>query len=143
LNLVGTSLQLSGILQDGTRFDWDKYRGQHTLVCFWATYAPWLEEAKRIAEIVKPYQQQLQVVTINLDDRKTIDEFCKGRETQLIWPTVVSSDPNVSGFEQSNASLNGVVAIPFLVLVGPDGVVKNIHVFGDRLTATIQETFAP
>ena len=55
-------------------------------------------------------------------------------------PIVVESDFTSSGFENRNAVRCGVEAVPFILLVDPDGKVLDIHLLGDRLQQALEKT---
>ena len=54
---------------------------------------------------------------------------------------VVGNAPEDVGFTNSNAARCGVDAIPFLVLVGRDGTVSDIHLRGEALGKRLAELF--
>ena len=51
--------------------------------------------------------------------------------------SVVDPDPTSAGFENPNAVRCGVEAVPFILLVNPQGEVVDIHLMGDRLSAAL------
>jgi hypothetical protein len=138
LGLVGKPLQIDGAQLSGNAFDWQGYRGQWVLVCFWAAWhQEWLTEVKNIVQSIAAYRDPaVSVVAISLDDdRNLLERFLK--EHPAPWPIVINPDPTAAGFENPNAVRCGVEAVPFIVLVNPQGIVVDVHLMGDRLAAAL------
>ena len=144
VGLVGQPLDVTGVLPDGTAFDWEKYRGKVVLVDFWATWCrPCLQEIPNIEANYEQYKDQgFEVIGVNLDDDvETLNGFLERRE--LLWPSIISEDPAARGFKSPMAQKCGVSAIPFVLLIGKDGKVLDIHVRGERLGEELAELFGP
>ena len=140
LDLVGRPLAIEGVLLDGSAFDWQTYRGQSVLVCFWTTwYENWLQDVAQIQQALRDHPpESVTVVTINLDDdRNLLERYLQTHP--LPWPVVVDPDPMAAGFENPNAVRCGVEAVPLAVLVDADGVVTDLHVLGGRLNKVLAE----
>ncbi|HND55140.1 MAG TPA: TlpA disulfide reductase family protein, partial [Pirellulaceae bacterium] len=132
--LVGKPLAIDGKLLDGKPFDWKQYEGKIVLVDFWATWcAPCRAEIPNIKRNFDKYHDKgFEVVGINLDrDRGEVDRFF-GAQT-LPWATVVGAD--------DFANHCGVESIPFVMLVGRDGRVIDLHVRGELLGKKLTEIF--
>jgi peroxiredoxin len=142
LGLVGQPFSITGVLHDGTRFDWSDYRGKYVVVCFWGSWIEgWQTEVDNIRAAVKQFaERDIQVVTINLDDPQTRGEFLT--KHPLEWRIVVSPDANRVGQNDPNAVRFGVEAVPFVVLVRPDGTVARIHAMGPALLKSLTELLA-
>ncbi|UUO05286.1 redoxin family protein [Blastopirellula sp. J2-11] len=143
LALIGQPMPLVGANLDGTPFNWADYRGRYVLIDFWATWCgPCLQEIPNIQEnFVKYRERGFEVVGVNLDeDPKALEAFFAKR--QLPWTTVISNDPNATGFNNVNAVHCGVDGIPFLVLVDPEGKVIEINPRGERLGEVLESIFA-
>ena len=78
-------------------------------------------------------EQGFEVVGVNLDDTVEQVEDFFGARGELPWTTVFSPNPEARGFKTPLAQACGVTAIPFVVLVGRDGNVLDIHVRGPDL----------
>ena len=140
LNLVGKDFVVEGIQADGSKFDWSQYQGKHVIVFFWTSrFEFWDQEVENIANQVKAFgEERIKVVTVNLDEqREMADGFLK--DHPIAWPVVVSPDPSQSGWDSPMVAKYGVEAIPFVVLIGPDGKVIDLHVFGERLFTALEK----
>jgi peroxiredoxin len=138
LSLVGQSLDIEGTRINGGSFDWSKYRGQWVIVGFWTTWHPgWLDELNNIRSAVSTYPDaEIEVIEICLDDdRNLVERFLKEHPTS--WPVLVNSDATALGFENPNAVACGVEAVPFVLLIDPNGKVADIHLMGDRLSTAL------
>jgi hypothetical protein len=108
------------------------------VVAFWATWhQDWQNELRSINAAVGPFRDPaVEVVTISLDDeRNALERYLK--ENRTAWPVLVNPDPLAAGFENANAVRCGVEAIPFVLLVNPEGNVVDIHLLGQRLVDTL------
>lgn len=144
IGLIGEPFVIEGNTLEGEPFKWEDYKDKVVLVDFWATWCgPCLREIPNIVENYEKFHEKgFDVVGVNIDeDRRDLDDFFARRE--LPWQTVVSGDPDKVGFESPMATKAGVTGIPFLVLVGKDGKVVDIHVRGDDLTARLTELLGP
>jgi thiol-disulfide isomerase/thioredoxin len=126
LELVGKPLVLRGPGLDGREIDASKYRGKTLLVTFWAS---WADPVRRdLPELVKLYQQyrgkDFEVLGVNLDnERADLDAFLK--EHSLPWPQIFEP----GGIEKSRfATEYGIIALPTMVLVDPQGMVVNRNI---------------
>ncbi|MBI1246361.1 redoxin family protein [bacterium] len=137
--LIAKPFLVEGNHLNGTPFDWQQYKGKWVLVDFWATWCPiCIEEMDSIKEIYQKYRTKgFEVVSINLDDDPRAPVAFL-QQKPLPWPTVVSADPDNTGFKNPNAQRCGVEALPFLVFVGPDGTVVEINPRGERLEELLQ-----
>lgn len=137
--LIAKPFVVEGNNMNGTPFDWSQYKGKWVLVDFWATWCPiCIEEMENIKQVYQKYRAKgFEVVSVNLDDDpRARSAFFQSNA--LPWPTVVSADPNNTGFMDPNAQRCGVEALPFLVFVGPDGTVVEINPRGERLEELLQ-----
>ena len=132
--LVGKPFAVEGVLIDGKKFDWSKYKGKYVLVDFWATWCgPCMQEIPNVQKYYELYRGKgFEVVGVNMDNE--LDQVKQMFELQpLPWTTVVSADDNARGFDTPLAVKCGVDAIPFMILLEPTGKVLALHVRGERL----------
>lgn len=137
--LIAKPFVVEGNNLNGTPFDWSQYKGKWVLVDFWATWCPiCIEEMENIKQVYQKYRAKgFEVVSVNLDeDPRARSAFFQ--TNALPWATVVSADPDNTGFMDPNAQRCGVEALPFLVFVGPDGTVVEINPRGERLEELLQ-----
>ena len=114
------------------------------VVCFWTTWHEgWLAEVENLRKAIGAYQDPfVEVVAISLDDdRNLLERFLKEHPTY--WPVLVNPDPTTAGFENPNALRCGVEAVPFILLVDPQGRVVDVHLMGERLPAALAEHVKP
>ena len=139
LGMVGKDLELEGDYIDGTDFSWNKYKGKVVLVDFWAsTSAAWQDSLPNIKTAYDRFHKDgFEVIGINVDhDRQRAYEYIRGE--RLPWPTIV--DDIANGLDGNpNAIRYGIRAVPFVMLVGRDGKVANIHIRGPELSKRIEE----
>ena len=138
LGLIGQPLAIEGAQLSGNALDWSTYRGKWVLVCFWATWHDqWPKELENIRQSIEPYRDPpVAVVSISLDnDRNPLERFLK--ENPAPWPVLVNPDPLAGGFENPNAVRCGVEAVPFILLVNPEGIVVDLHLMGQRLPTAL------
>ncbi|WP_435017478.1 redoxin domain-containing protein [Tundrisphaera sp. TA3] len=130
LDLVGKPLALKGTSLQGQTIDAAQLKGKTVLVTFWAT---WASPAKRdLPELAKAYQKYgpkgFEVIGVALDnDKADLDEFLKA--SPLPWPEIFEP----GGMESRLATEFGVISLPTMILVGPDGKVvdRNLRTAAD------------
>jgi len=122
LDLVGKPLVLKGGDLKGQTVDVGAYRGRTVLVAFWATWAaPAKRDLPDLAKLSAKYKAKgFEVIAINLDNEKAdLDAFLKS--TPLPWPVVFEP----GGMESRLATDFGIISLPTMFLVEPDGKVSN------------------
>lgn len=121
---------------DGPNLRLQEQRGQVVLVNFWATWCgPCQKEIPNIKRNYDKYHEQgFEVVGVNLDQQRAdLDRFVAVQP--LPWSTVVDAD--------AFAEKCGVESIPFVVLIGRDGRVLDLHVRGESLGVRLAQLFNP
>ena len=141
-SLIGNPFTVEGTDLNGQEFDWTQYKGKIVLVDFWATWCgPCLEEMPNIRENYDRYHAQgFEVVGVNLDeDMQSLQRFVSFQD--LPWPSVMGADASMRGWNNPMIQKCGITSIPFLVLVGRDGIVLATNVRGDALDEKLAELF--
>ncbi len=139
LTLVGNTMEVRGTTLAGDAFDWSKYTGKTVLVDFWATWCgPCVQEIPVLKRIYEAYHEKgFDIVAISLDrERETLEAFVKERE--LPW-TILFEDEGRNPL----ADYYGVMGIPQMMLVGPDGKVISIRARGRALEELLAKQFGP
>lgn len=142
LGIIGKEIELEGSEIDGSAFNWANYKGKVVLVDFWAsTSAPWISNLPSLkAAYDRFHGDGFEVVGINVDQNRdnAIDYL---RRQRLPWPVLM--DEVAPGLHANpNAIRYGIRAVPFVMLVGRDGKVADIHVRGTNLSKRVQELLA-
>jgi thiol-disulfide isomerase/thioredoxin len=136
--VVGQTLEISGVTVDGTAFDWALYRGNHVLVHFWATWCPACVRAMpQIAQLREKYGDKgLEIVGICIDqDLGKLAEYLEKNDTP--WTHLAGERC------RETAKKYGVRGIPSLMLV--DGEAKILAVshkpaeIADRLASLLDQ----
>lgn len=144
LTLPGKKMPLAGTFLDGSRLDWSRYQGKVVLVQFWATWCgPCRIEIANVQNNYALYHDRgFEVLGINCDDhRSEVEYFLK--ENPLPWKNLFSTDPRASGMDNPLAVHYGVIGIPQLILIGPDGKVVSVDARGKRLGRALQKLLGP
>lgn len=139
LGVVGNEIEIEGSEIDGAVFNWGKYKGKVVLIDFWAsTSSPWVSALPSVkATYDRFHEDGFEVVGINVDqDRANAIDYLKTQ--RLPWPVLM--DEVAAGLDANpNAIRYGVRAVPFVMLVGRDGKVADIHVRGPKLAKRVEE----
>jgi thiol-disulfide isomerase/thioredoxin len=115
-------------------------RGKLVLVDFWATWCgPCRAELPNVIDTYKKYHAQgFEIIGVSLDsDRDKLDAFLKGQDG-MTWPQYFDGQ----GWNNKLAVQYGVEAIPFDVLIGPDGKIIGKDLRGDDLGNAVGSALA-
>ena len=122
LDLVGKPIALKATDLRGQSIDAAQYRGKTLLVTFWATMAgPARRDLPELVKLYAKYKAKgFEVISVNLDnDRADLDAFLQA--TPLPWPQIFEP----GGLDSRPAVEFGVISLPTMILVDPDGKVSN------------------
>jgi thiol-disulfide isomerase/thioredoxin len=140
LRMPGNKLELEGTLTDGSKLDWDSYRGKVVLVDFFASWCgPCRAEVPNILENYDAYHDKgFEVLGISLDqDRAGLDAYVN--ETGFKFPALFSDDPNATGWDHPMGRKYGITAIPRAILVDKNGVIVSASARGPALGEHLQK----
>jgi thiol-disulfide isomerase/thioredoxin len=122
INLPGSKIELEGTLMDGSRLNWESYRGKVVLVDFWASWCgPCRGEVPNVLANYKAYHDKgFEVLGICLDDdRSAAEQYIK--ESGIIWPSLYGEGPEQRGWNHPMAEKYAVNGVPRAILVDQDG----------------------
>ena len=122
LDLVGKPMTLKGTDLRGMSVDAAQYKGKTLLVTFWATMAgPARRDLPELVKLHAKYKAKgFEVISVNLDNEKAdLDAFLQA--TPLPWPQIFEP----GGLDSRPAVEFGIISLPTMILVDPDGKVSN------------------
>jgi thiol-disulfide isomerase/thioredoxin len=101
-----------------------QWKGKILLVNFWATWChPCVQEMPALSNLqAKDKIANLQVIGIGIDSAENISQFAT--KYKISYPLYVGG---VDASELMRSLGNGVGALPFSLLIGPDGTVKKTY----------------
>jgi thiol-disulfide isomerase/thioredoxin len=115
-------------------------KGKVVLVDFWATWCgPCREELPNVIATYKKYHDQgFDIIGVSLDsDRDKLDAFLK-KQDGMTWQQFFDGQ----GWNNELAVKYGVEAIPFTVLIGPDGKIIGTDLRGEKLGTAVGDALA-
>lgn len=139
LTLIGNSMDITGKTLDEQAFNLEAWKGKVVLVDFWATWCgPCVEELPNLKALYeKHHAAGFEIIGVNLDDNLgRVSAFVKTQG--LAWPQLVSEQ----GQDNPLANYYGVYQLPTTFIIGRDGKVTAIDLFGDDLEAEVQKLLA-
>jgi thiol-disulfide isomerase/thioredoxin len=116
------------------------HKGKVVLVDFWATWCgPCREELPNVIATYKKYHDQgFDIIGVSLDsDRDKLDAFLK-KQDGMTWQQFFDGQ----GWNNELAVKYGVEAIPFTVLIGPDGKIIGTDLRGEKLGTAVGDALA-
>ena len=115
-------------------------KGKVVLIDFWATWCgPCRAELPNVIDTYKKYHDKgFDIIGVSLDsDRDKLDDFLK-KQDGMSWPQFFDGQ----GWGNELAKKYGVEAIPFTVLIGPDGKIIGTDLRGEKLGAAVGTALA-
>ena len=140
LNLPGTKLEIEGTVMDGTKLDWESYRGKVVLVDFWASWCgPCRAEIPNIVRNLNAYGDKgFAVLGVCVDeDRAAAEEYIK--QSGMSWPSLLGTKPGETGFDHPVAVRYGLTGIPLAILVDREGKVVSLLARGPLLEVQLRQ----
>jgi len=112
---------------DGKPRKLSEWRGRWLLVNFWATWCgPCMEEIPLLIAAQKQHQSAgLSVLGVAMDDPEAVAKAVQ--EMGFNYPTLAGDESVLGAMEQLGNTLG---AIPYTVLIGPDGVIRYLEMGG-------------
>jgi thiol-disulfide isomerase/thioredoxin len=140
LTLLGKPLELEGTMLDGSKFNWDDYRGKVVLVDFWNSgCVNCRAEAPNVLANYEAYKDKgFEVVSVNLDEDPVLAKLYM-EQTGFTFPTLFSFDPQATGWNHPMGRRYGVTKLPVVFLVDQNGIVVNTNAQGEILGMHLAE----
>ena len=121
---------------DGKDISLNDFKGKYVLVEFWASWCgPCLREMPNVVKLYKECKgKNFEIFGVSLDNKK--DAWVKAiKANGMKWP----QGSDLKGWGSEPARLCNVSAIPFTVLIDPEGEVIAIDLRGEQLHAKVKE----
>jgi thiol-disulfide isomerase/thioredoxin len=144
LSLPGKPLEIEGTLLDGSKINWESYRGKVVLVDFFANFCdPCKAEVPNVLTNHRAYHDKgFEVVGVNLDkDRRMCQQYIE--QTGFHFPTIFGDEPNAMGWDLPMARKYGITRIPRVILVDKDGKVVSTMARGEKLGELLSQLLGP
>jgi thiol-disulfide isomerase/thioredoxin len=135
LDSVGRELSLTGSTLQGDRIDLTQFRDKVVIVQYWATWsAPARADMATLKDLSNKYGRSLAIVGVSLDNNvKDLNAYLA--ENPLPWPQIYEA----GGLDSRPANTFGILTVPVLVLVDPQGKVVNRNVAIADLEAEVKK----
>lgn len=121
---------------DGEDISMKDFRGKYVLVDFWASWCgPCLREMPNVVKLYKDCKgKNFEIFGVSLDNKK--DGWVEAiKKNGMKWP----QGSDLRGWLSVPAKLCNVSAIPFTVLLDPEGKVIAVNLRGEQLHAKVKE----
>lgn len=125
--------------KDGEMFKFHSLRGKYVLIDFWASWCgPCMREMPNVVKLYKECKgKNFEIVGISLDQKK--DAWLKAVEkNKMKWIQVC----DLKSWATLPVKLCNVSAVPYTILVDPQGKVIALDLRGDELLRKVKEVLA-
>lgn len=112
------------------------FRGKYVLVDFWASWCgPCLREMPNVVKLYKEYKgKNFEILGVSLDSKKEA-WVAAIKKNNMKWPQV----SDLKGWNAEPARLCNVHAVPYTILLDPEGKVIALELRGDELFNKVKE----
>jgi peroxiredoxin len=144
LKLVGKPPKVVGPTIDGDQVNIDDMLGKVVLVVFWSSQAePFQELLPRLMPLLRDSSRRgLQVVGVNLDSEPALMQKFVAKH-KITWPQIFFPEPERRGWNNPIASRYGIMDLPALWLIDPNGNVVSTAVKVEHLAGEIDKLLGP
>ncbi|RXK62187.1 AhpC/TSA family protein [Lacibacter luteus] len=121
---------------DGKMISLSSFKGKYVLIDFWASWCvPCRAESPNLVKAYERFKNSnFEIIGVTLDEKK--DKWLKAvKEDNYTWPQV----GDMKGWENAAALQFGVLAVPFNMIVDPNGVVVARNLRGEALEKKLEE----
>lgn len=129
----------SGITTDGEQVKLSDYvgQGQYALVDFWASWCgPCRHEIPTLIQMHKKYKDKgLLVLGVGVWEDSHETHLQAVKELQIPYPQIYDEQNNHA------TSLYGIMGIPQIMLIGPDGVIMQRDLRGEQIDQILSEIY--
>jgi thiol-disulfide isomerase/thioredoxin len=135
LDSVGTVLSLSGRGLNGQTIDLANYRGKAVLVQYWATWCtPAKNDMAVLKQLVGKYGRSFAVIGVSVDaGAKELNTYLA--ENQMPWEQIYEE----GGQDSRPANALGIITVPTMILVDPEGKVINRSIQVGEIEAELKK----
>jgi thiol-disulfide isomerase/thioredoxin len=140
LNSEGHTIQLKGIALQGGNVDLASLRGKAVVIQYWTTSCDvCTKDHELLGNLYKKYGGTgLEIIGVNLDfNRANVVAYLE--KNRLPWKQLYEA----GGFDGRLASDLGVVTVPLILLVGPDGKVISSNIRAEEIEAELKKLANP
>ena len=138
LESEGNVLTLAGTTLDGKSVSLEDFRGRTVLVHYWATWCePCTQDMTVLRQMRTKYGQQgFALIGVNLDgNESTAKQYLQGQS--LPWPQLYEP----GGLDSRFATEMGILTLPTMLLVDPEGRVTHRNIFAAELDRELGRIF--
>ncbi len=136
LSSEGREIVLRGTALKGDKVDLKEYRGKAVVIQYWTTSCDvCTADHAVLGNLNKKYgRRALEIVGVNLDySRDKLIAYLE--ENRLPWKQLYES----GGFDSRLATEMGVVTVPLMIMIGPDGKVVSSNIRAEEIEGELKK----